>query len=121
MAQATFRHGNPLMVDYTPASDVSAGDVVVVGAVPHVAHLDIEANRLGALAAGGGVYDVTAKEALSAGDKVYWDADNNKVTKTAVAGKTYYCVGFIVPDSAASADGDTVRVQHSPDGSSISA
>ena len=31
MADATFRHGAPIMIDYTPAAgDVDAGDIVLV-------------------------------------------------------------------------------------------
>ena len=35
--EATFKHGDPLFVDYTPGSAVDAGDVVVIDSVPHVA------------------------------------------------------------------------------------
>jgi len=61
MANATFRHGEPLMIDYTPsAGDVEAGDIVVLGtigtntggtgALACVAHRPIANNALGALA-----------------------------------------------------------------------
>jgi len=120
MAQANFRHGDPLMVDYTPSSAVNAGDVVVISNYPLIAHQDIAANALGAVAAGGGVYEMTAGEALNAGEKVYWDDTNNKVKKTPGVGETYYHLGRLSPDSSASADGDTVRVIHDPDGSTVS-
>ena len=120
MAQATFRAGKPLMLDYTPSSAVNAGDVVLSGNRPLIAHTDIAANTKGSVAAGGCVYDATAGEALNAGDKVYWDDASKKIKKTVGAGQTHYHFGFVVPDSSASADGDTVRVQHQPDGSTIS-
>jgi len=113
MAQATFRHGNLLMVDSTPASDVSAGDVVVLTDAVRIAHVDIPANRLGALAAGGGVYDMPkatgAGTGFTDGDTVYWDDTNDQATNSAT-GNTK--VGLAV---GAAGDNDTkVRVQHVP-------
>ena len=50
MAEATFVHGNPVMVDYTPSgTTVSAGQVVVVNGYPLIAHKDIADGELGAL------------------------------------------------------------------------
>ena len=77
-------HGNPLMVDYTPGSDVAAGDVVELGDVPFIAHNKISANELGALAAGGGVYKATSDGSVdNPGVKIYWDNSTEKVTTTA--------------------------------------
>lgn len=58
---AKYRHGNPLMIDYTPGSSVTAGDVVQVGGLCLVAHSDIPASTLGALAcpSGSAVYEIT--------------------------------------------------------------
>lgn len=109
--EARFRHGNPLMVDHTPSSAVAAGQVVVVGNLPLVAHAAIAANALGALAAGGGVYRMTAAGAAAAGVQVYWDDTNNKVTTTASTHKVF---GYIAPGSSANADGDPVDVIHTP-------
>jgi predicted RecA/RadA family phage recombinase len=110
---ATFRHGDPLMADYTPSgADVSAGDVVVLGAkTPAVCHRDIVDGELGALAMGGGVYRMTADAAITAGEAVYWDATNEKVTETA-SGNTLF--GIAVTTSAA--DDDPIDVKHQPDG-----
>lgn len=88
MAEATFRHGDPVMVDYTPSSgNVSAGQVVLLGsvtantsgtgAVAAIAHRDITNNTLGALAVHGGVYDVTNLNNAANGAKVYGDDSNN--------------------------------------------
>ena len=109
--EALMRHGTPLMVDYTPSSAVSAGDVVVVGELPLIAHDDIAADELGALAAGGGVYKVTAGGAASAGAVVYWDDTNDKVTTTSTGNKTF---GYVAPDNSAAADGDEIDVIHAP-------
>jgi predicted RecA/RadA family phage recombinase len=118
MAQATFRHGKPLMVDYTPGSDVSAGDIVLVGVIPFVAHSDINANVLGAVAARHGVYRLTAEGNLSPATKVYWDHTAKKITVTTNSGANKH-FGFILPSSDPAADGDPVDVVHDPDGSGI--
>jgi predicted RecA/RadA family phage recombinase len=109
MVQARFYHGDPLMADYTPSAAVSTGDVIIVGDMPLVAHLDMIANRKEALAAGGGVYQVVADGAIAAGKRVYWDNTADKVTLTA-AGNTSF--GWTL--TAASNDGDLVYVLHLP-------
>ena len=109
--QATFRHGNPLMCDYTPGSAVAEGDVVVVGSLAGIAHRPIAANAKGSLACGGGVYQVTAAGALSAGAVVYWDDTANKVTGTASTHKVF---GYVAPGSSAAGDGSLVDVVHTP-------
>lgn len=112
---AIFRHGECRMVDYTPESAVTAGDVIILGAVPYVAHLDIEADRLGALAADGGVYDVTAGEELAAGEAVYYDPSDDKVYLTDGGDADLVHFGYVVPQGGAAADA-TARVHHSPSG-----
>lgn len=111
MAQATFYHGDPQMVDYTPSGAVTAGDVVVQGSVPMIAHRDIPANRLGALAAGGGFYDCDCNAAIAAGDAVWWDDTNNRVTETATS-NTHF--GFA--EEASRLTNTKVRVKHDPQG-----
>ena len=108
MAVATFQHGNPLMIDHTPASAVSAGDVITVdaaGLATAVAHRDIAAGELGAVAAFGGVYDMTATVALTKGDKVYFAADEVNLTNTNPL------FGYAVEDIAQDAVG---KVLHMP-------
>jgi predicted RecA/RadA family phage recombinase len=112
MGQATFHHGNPVMEDYTPVSAVAAGDVVVVGDRPCIAHTAIAANRLGALATGGGVYKVTGDAEIAAGKKVYWNDSANKVTETSTSNKVF---GYTTTDSAFGADGDVSYVRHEPE------
>lgn len=105
-----FLHGKPVMVDHTPdGSDVTAGDVVAVGDEVRVAHHDIADGELGALAAGGGVYEATADDAIAAGKKVYWDSSAGKVTETSTDN-----TGFGRTINASSADEDPIQVIHDP-------
>lgn len=118
--EATFKQGNPLMVDHTPTSAISAGDVVVINSIPFVAHKDIAANEKGALAMGGGVYELTADAGtIEPGDKVYWDDTANKITEVDTSGDVNAMFGFVLPDSDPSADGEKVLVKHDPDGTAI--
>lgn len=121
MAEATFRHGAPVMVDYTPGGgNVSAGQVVLLGsvtantagtgAVAAIAHLDITNNVLGALAVGGGVYDVTNLNNAADGTKVYWDDSNNKVTTVSTNNAKF---GYIVASGGGGAN-STAKALHAP-------
>ena len=102
-------------VDYTPGSAVTAGDVIVQGALVGVPANDIAANALGALAITG-VFDVQkAQEAFaSVGARVYWDADGNPYGGTAGTGAATATptsnafMGFVV--KTALANDATVRV-----------
>ena len=113
MAEATFYHGSPLMVDHTPSAAVTAGDVVVIGTNVRIAHKDIAANALGALAFGYGVYKiakgVTTGDGWSDGDEIYWD-DTANVATTDSTDDAF--IGFAVGD-AADADATGV-VAHLP-------
>jgi len=75
------------MVDYTPASAVAAGDVVVLNSIlPLIAPVAIAANAKGTLAAEG-IWKVPQKaEVFTAGDAVYWDADGDPYGGTAGSG-----------------------------------
>ena len=105
MAQAKRVH-NGCEVDYTPSSNVTAGDVVVQGSMVGVANRDIAANELGALAVDG-VFDFAkGSDTITAGAKVYWNDSSNVATTTSTS-NTY--IGMAV---AAAATGDsTVRVK----------
>jgi predicted RecA/RadA family phage recombinase len=63
-------------IDYVPAADVAAGDVVVLGDLVAIAKLDIKAGELGALAVSG-VFSLPKTagegEGILAGKQVYWD------------------------------------------------
>ena len=103
MAQATFVHEGST-VDYTPAADVAAGEVVVQGDLVGVAKQPIAAGRLGALAVQG-VFDFPkatgAGTAITAGTQLYWDAANQQATATATGNKL---IGKAVADAV---DDDT--------------
>ena len=63
-----------LSIDYTPGTDVTAGDVVVQQNIVGVAKVDILANALGALAVGG-VFEIVKKQEAFAtiGANIWWD------------------------------------------------
>ena len=75
MTVARFIHDGG-SVDYTPGSDVAAGDVVVQGELVGISARPIAAGELGALAVVG-VFDLPkatgADTGIPAGAKVYWD------------------------------------------------
>ena len=115
MAETTFRHGEPRMIDYTPSSgNISVGQVVLAGNTTGltclVAHHDITNNVLGAMAAGGGVYDVVNLNNSANYAKVYWDDTNNKVTSVSTNNALF---GFIVTGGAGGAN-STARALHFP-------
>jgi hypothetical protein len=121
MAEATFRHGDPVMADYTPSGgNVTEGQVVLIGsvtantagegAVAGIAHRPITNSTLGALAVGGGVYDVVNLNNAANGKKVYWDDTNNKVTTVSTNNAVF---GFIVENGGGGAN-STARAFHAP-------
>ena len=117
MADVTFRHGDPVMIDYTPgAGDVSAGDVVLLGNAAGVTcgvvHVDIANTVQGAIAAGGGVYDCVNLNNAANYAKVYWDFDNDtkKVTSVTTNNALF---GFIVSGGEGGAN-STCQVLHEP-------
>ena len=91
MAQAEFVHGNPLMVDHTPTGAVTNGDVIVMQDSIRIAHLDITATKLGALAAGGAVYKLNknTSQAMTDGEILYWNDTANELTTTASTHKKF--------------------------------
>lgn len=70
-------------INYTAGSDITAGDVVVIGDnLVAIATSDIASGAVGALAVRG-VFDVVIKnESFTAGDAVYWDEDGNPYNGT---------------------------------------
>jgi predicted RecA/RadA family phage recombinase len=74
------------VIDYTPGSDVAAGDVIVTNGTIGIASRAIATGAMGALAIEGVFSVQKAQEALSAFDTVYWDADGNPYNGTAGSG-----------------------------------
>jgi len=75
-------------VDFQPAADVAAGEVVVQGDLVGVAKTPIAAGTLGALATRG-VFDFpkAGGGAIASGVVLYWDATNGVATTTASGNK----------------------------------
>jgi predicted RecA/RadA family phage recombinase len=113
--KAIYVSGTPDVIDYTPGADVAAGDVVVLGNRPYVAHQAIPANTLGSLAAGGCVYDLikdgTSGPNITQGQEVFWITGSTLATN--VAGTNPH---FGPAVAAAGASVDRVRTLHAPVG-----
>jgi len=108
MATATFIH-NGDTIDFTPGTNVAAGDVVVQNDLVGVAKRDIPTGTLGSLAVVG-VFDVPkaagAGTAIASGAKVYWNATAQQATTTASGNK------YLGKTVKATVDADaTVRVR----------
>ena len=106
MAEVTYRHGDPIMEDYTPSSgNVSAGQVILAGNTTGltcvIAHGDVANNTLGAVAIGGGVYECINLNNAANYAKVWWDDTNNKVTTTSTNNALF---GFVVRDGGGGAN-----------------
>lgn len=121
MPDTTFRHGNPVNVDYTPGGgNVAAGEVVLlgsvtantagVGAVAGIAPVPIVNNELGALSVGGGVYDVVNLNNAANGATVYWEDSVNKVTTVSTNNAKF---GYIVHGGGGGAN-STAKALHKP-------
>lgn len=97
MAKAVYVQGGTT-IDYIPAADVAAGDVVVSGKLVGIAYKPIPAGTRWGLAVWG-VYRV-AKDgtALTFGQEVYWD-DANKLATATAQGNTF--MGLAVEAAAA--------------------
>lgn len=87
MAQTpAVRYADGWNVDYTPAGAVTAGDVIVINDIPHIANLDIAANALGALATGGLFRVPKSTGSIADRAPVYWNPTGSPVTGTASSG-----------------------------------
>jgi hypothetical protein len=115
-AAAKFRHGEPVMLDYTPTTgNVAAGQVVLLGNTAGltcgVAHKDIANNAVGALAGGGGVYEVLNLNNAADNAKVWWDATNTKVTTVSTNNALF---GFIIVGTGGLGANSVCRALHFP-------
>lgn len=119
MAQTVFIKGEQFFMDYTPAADLAAGEVKVLGKTPCICNLPAgftydssRPTRMVALAVRGGIYLCTADGAIPVRTKVFWDDTNNKVTLTEAGN---YHFGYTCGTAAAN-DGDLIPVEHNPNG-----
>jgi hypothetical protein len=124
MGKANLVYGKPVMARHTEAGTHLAGDVIVIGATPLVAHADVPQFTGGpltdALAAGGGIYRMTANGALALGQDVWWDPAAGKISGVAV-GNVHFGILLAGPTldlsgAAPAADGDPCLVFHMPEG-----
>ncbi|TVQ58675.1 MAG: DUF2190 family protein [Phycisphaerales bacterium] len=110
MSAAQFIHHGDA-IDYTPASDVAAGDVVVQGDLVGVAKRDHPAGTLAALAVVG-VFDIAKATgggtAIAAGVDVFWNASASQATTNADGGANKRLGRSVL---AASDDDTNVRVR----------
>jgi hypothetical protein len=112
---AIFRHGDPVMVDYTPAAgNIPAGEVVLVGNTAGwtcgVAHVPLVNGVQGALASGGGVYDLVNLNNAALGAKVWFDPATRKATTVSTNMSLF---GFVVDKGGLGAN-TVCRVLHKP-------
>jgi len=93
-------------IDHTPASAVSAGDVVVQTSLVGVASVDIAASAQGTLQVAGVVEIVKVTGTIAAGVAVYWDADGDPLGGTSGTGcctatsTSNTFIGFVVSAAA---------------------
>lgn len=121
---AFLKYGKPIMAKHVETGTHAAGDVVVIGAVPFVAHVDVPSFTGGtltdALVCEGGIYTMTANGALSIGQRVWYDPTAKKVSGSAVNNVDFgILVGGPTGDLAGAgpaADGDPCDVLHCPEG-----
>jgi len=107
---AALLYSDDCAIDYTPASAVYAGDVIVIGSIPFIAPRDIAANVKGSLLTEG-IWKVPKETgALTAGDAIYWHTTGNPDNGTAGTGAANgtasggYLMGVAVADAASGDD-----------------
>ncbi len=82
-----FYKGSYQTADYTPASDVYAGDVIIIDGGVYIAPVAISANVKGTLAREGGRWlGPNGGHGFEVNEDVYWDEDGNPVGGTAGTG-----------------------------------
>lgn len=106
MADVIPRHGDPVMVDYTPTGgNLAEGAVVLLGNTTGitcgVVHDPIANNVQGAIAGGGAVYQAINLNNAANYAKVYWDNSVKKVTTVSTNNALF---GFVVRDGGGGAN-----------------
>lgn len=106
--QAVYvQNGN--VIDVIASADISVGDVVPLTNMCGVALVDIAANDTGSVKLDG-VFTLPTDTgaAWSVGEKVYWDATNNRATKTSTSNTP---LGFAVTAKASAGTSCNVKLQ----------
>lgn len=105
---ATYLRGKPIMQDSWPSSTWAAGDVIVIGNRPFVAHVDNPPSSVGnvlpsgpttikdALAVSGGIYQMASDAAYPVGIYVYWNPTAKQITASPTSGGNCVPFGWIV-------------------------
>lgn len=112
--EVTFRHGDPVHIDYTPsAGDVTAGDVILLGNTAGitcgVAFRDISNTVKGAIDGGGGVYEGINLSNAADYAVVYWDNSAKKFTTTSTNNAKF---GYVVRDGGGGANSNCFVLHH---------
>jgi predicted RecA/RadA family phage recombinase len=97
MATATYVSGNPVVIDYTPTSAATAGDVVIQGLIPCIVQTDIEADQLGSVRVFGSIERFTTAATFDVGDMAFYNADTDTITATT----TDYYIGRVAKQPTA--------------------
>ena len=97
-------------LDYTPASDITGGDVTIINGIATIAELDIASGEQGAIVYCGQFKVPKDTSVFALGDPVYWNASGSPVTGTASSGAATTTIGantFMGFAIAAAATGDS--------------
>lgn len=102
MSTTTYRHTGDI-IDYTPGSNVSAGDIIVQNELCGQVVADTLSGEKGALRVTGVInIPKLSTDVVAVGDAIYWDAGNTRGTKTAsthkMIGKAVEAAGNGVTD-----------------------
>lgn len=105
---AKFVKGDPKWSDYTPAADLAAGEVVILGNGCGVLHSPGKTGEEMGVAVGNGIYEMTLGASLAENAEVDFATASKKVV-AAGAGDAYF--GKIEPGNGG-ADTNRRRVRH---------
>lgn len=100
-----LKQSNGDLIDYTPGSAASAGDIVVLGDLVGQVPSDLAANEKGSLRIKGVINaPKLTSDDVAAGATLYWDAGNSRATLTASTHKQIGYAAAAAGTSASSVD-----------------
>lgn len=107
MSLTTYRQDGSI-VDYTPGTAKSAGDIVVQVDLVGQVVADLAANQKGGLRVEGVIHaPKLSTDVVAVGDVLYWDAGNSRCTKTA---STHKIIGKAVSAAGSGATSCDVKL-----------